>query len=1633
MNNFNFKSILLALFLLLGVNVQSWATTVYCLTTSNETVKVYYWGGSGGPTWDGSPAMTTDGSVYIDGTEYKLYKYDIGDNKNYIIRQGSEQSGDQNSSKPYYNYNTRTAGATLEEFFSKVYLAGDFTKWGDNKEPFTTIDGNIYTLSHTFSANETKLFKLVLGSNTWYGNSGTISADISDWEFTTSGGNCTLKTGSAGEYQFSFNYSTKKLSVTFPAVATTYTLSYSVPDKTSGEVPSSVSDLAGGASVTLATSTGFARTGYTFSKWNDGSADYDAGASYIMPAKNVTMTATWTAKQTTVTLNKNGGTGGSEITYINYGATGKPDGLTMPTRVGYTLEGYFTEQNGGTKVINADGTINGSWAFEDASITLYAHWTEGYMYIVGRFRVKNSVGQWVNTSLNSDTRGWDISSPYIPFSYNESAKTYELNTHATPAELAANIQNNYPWFLLRSGSSTHANGDFFYNSGEAYYFESGKAQVTLSQSVSDPGNANHTKIRFAQTGALTVGEVILSYDPETQILSYIVDGARYTLTYNGNGNTGGNVPAAPQTYDENTIVTVLANTGNLEKTSYAFVGWNTQADGSGDSFIADGTASITMTNNITLYAQWKSLSVVNGITLKDEAGTAGTSFLVGEKITAFPQLSKKGTGTKAYCWEVTDNDGNHVTTGFTSKNGNVTFSLNEAGTYNLTLTISDDDCNGYVNSTYTQTITIGQHQYFMIGGAFWATGDKEDLDWNTNYTSNSIDLRFRPTMNKGEYCFGPMKFTNNDSYHNYQTFRIYDKAKNTEYVAQSDGDFYVKEEHTQEHPITLKATTDIYFHAYGLEDENYFLFIQDGKMWVSAKEPERTAKVRLEIAAANGHTYYTNEIVLPATGEESDTLSFYTDAAGGTTYTMQMQEVGEGWSTSKISMTTAPVVTERGVYTVTLTQTTTGENTTVTFSTPEKYTGSYYVRAASAIAAGGWDNYLEEEGSKMRYTDKARNDAFNYFHCVYCGNGSQDLRFCVANDYNPNLSYTMTTDEICTEGKLLGQGANIRFMWDSRTGAIGRAYLAGSADAYYLRIMPDPDHNRTYSNEGGTTLLGNVKLKDIQDWVYSYDAYARLGAKIALQARYKGRNQYFYGNGELNNDTPSTYEFLIGTAPTSETVYKMRMTYDFKVDRLVCGWLPTHDIDENLDLNADALIIREHNEDALLMHVTKAGGIPHSIIEVKTVYGVMQLNKSVMTDHPNNSSYPSELLMYWIAFPFDVNVRDIFGISGFNQKWRILKYNGKKRAEIGWFRETSTFWEPLTADDVMNANEGYVLSLNRNYFAPTNAEVWSHGIQSVSLYFPSAQQVGTISLAPRNIEIPEYKCEIDRYFEQDMNDTEKDPSEWRNHKTTDSNWHVIGVPFFERQVGNAQLSSKYYYEWSCSDSEQAYNVVDATAYEFKPTFAYMIQWSGMLNWAEGTTPVDPSPYKVARRAPAADDPYYKIGLELQSVSDDKLIDRTYVELREGAANEFVLNEDLYKQDNSGSNLYGLTVDGYHTGANVLPMANASVVLGLDIQTASSYRFSMPKDVDCDVYLEDTWTGSKTQLNYNDYEIDLEAQDYTGRFVLSAALAPVIPTEIEQAGEGEIVPKQYTRKVIVNGQLYMLRDGQVFDAIGHRVK
>lgn len=129
----------------------------------------------------------------------------------------------------------------------------------------------------------------------------------------------------------------------------------------------------------------------------------------------------------------------------------------------------------------------------------------------------------------------------------------------------------------------------------------------LLSDITTGGTSAREKIWTAPGfGGLATLSVSLTYSNKTVTarIPIMVNGpVPNSVTYSGNGQTGGSVPVDSARYGQSSIVTVLGNTGGLTRTGYTFIGWNSQADGRGNNFVENSTLSMGAVDMI-FYANW---------------------------------------------------------------------------------------------------------------------------------------------------------------------------------------------------------------------------------------------------------------------------------------------------------------------------------------------------------------------------------------------------------------------------------------------------------------------------------------------------------------------------------------------------------------------------------------------------------------------------------------------------------------------------------------------------------------------------------------------------------------------------------------------------------------------------------------------------------------------------------------------------------------------------------------------------------------------------------------------------------------------------------------------------------------------
>lgn len=127
----------------------------------------------------------------------------------------------------------------------------------------------------------------------------------------------------------------------------------------------------------------FVKKGYDFAGWSlmkGGSATIEDKATVtgkelgVKHTTAIALYATWRAKTYSVTLDRQGGTGGSETVNATY-ASSMPK-ITRPTRAHYSFNGYWTEPDGkGVCYYKASGESARVWDMTTEKSILYADWT----------------------------------------------------------------------------------------------------------------------------------------------------------------------------------------------------------------------------------------------------------------------------------------------------------------------------------------------------------------------------------------------------------------------------------------------------------------------------------------------------------------------------------------------------------------------------------------------------------------------------------------------------------------------------------------------------------------------------------------------------------------------------------------------------------------------------------------------------------------------------------------------------------------------------------------------------------------------------------------------------------------------------------------------------------------------------------------------------------------------------------------------------------------------------------------------------------------------------------------------------------------------------------------------------------
>lgn len=814
------------------------------------------------------------------------------------------------------------------------------------------------------------------------------------------------------------------------------------------------------------------------------------------------------------------------------------------------------------------------------------------------------------------------------------------------------------------------------------------------------------------------------------------------------------------------------------------------------------------------------------------------------------------------------------------------------------------------------------------------------------------------------------------------------------------------------HNCTIQATvTGIYRFSYNRETHVLVITYPEGS------EP-RVDDYRLAYKNSAPGSFHPAHFIRKNTtaSEKLDTVSFFVDGTASTPQIILQRctAVANGvGSWANVGDWQDVAVEAAGVYNFVLKQTNSGDNAEIDMSKKHAYTGHYYIR--TNCAAGGWEAY-NVASSMMTYSSYAdKHENFDHYYCKWVENTTENVSFTIANDYSYCVSDTMTTDDIATNSCLPGQQASVRFGWDSKSNELSRAYLSGSTNISdrFLVLIGDEKLKDSNGNNFNVKDLNihETNFADLQNWIYQVDVTASKDTYVKLTAKYYNTVQYFHGSQDAG-------EQLLTSSDASE--YKMRIIYDFKTNHLVAAWLGGGNTIEgnNRELGAEMMIIRKNQNKAeqLLFNPNT-----NTLGSVETVYAVTTFTKDFITS--DRTQY--ERALYWVSFPFDVRIGEVFGFGEYGDHWIIQYYDGAARAKYGLFEDSGTYWRYITStDSVLHKNTGYVLTLDLDKVAQS----FLHNATEVSLYFPSTDDLGTITgTLPQSVSVTGHKCEIVM--------PDATPGNRRDRTIYDSHWNMIGVPVFADVNGfltdpaYVRDGISFYYEYL--PATNSYQATNKTA-NFQTMYGYMVQFAGTINWSSKNVTFNPNQKLAARRNGESELPE-KVVLGLELVQGEEKADQTFVQLQqEGATTDFDMNIDLTKIINNGANIYTLTNDRIQAAGNALPMEESVVPVGVQIAAEGEYTFRMPDGTEgMVVELVDYETNTRTNLLLSDYIVTLSKGTSENRFALHIQPQKDVVTSLENIGEG-VNNGEAVNKYLIDGKLIIRTAEGIFDAQGKRM-
>ena len=681
-------------------------------------------------TYNGNGNTSGSGTIPIDGSSPYLYGSTVT-----VLDTGSLVK----TNYTFSNWNTKIDGTGLSYLpTSQFTITADTTLYAQ----WTPV---LYTVTYDGNGNTSGT---VPAAPTTYQSGSTVpvlgnTGSLVKTGFVFNGWNTTAN-GSGSKYDPGNTFTITADTILYAQWA--YTVTYDGNGNTGGTVPTDSTFYQPSSLVIVLGNTGsLVRTNYFFTGWN--TKANGSGLSYLPDSTftinaDTTLFAQWTPLYT-VTYNGNGNTGGTVPTDSTFY---QPGSSVTVLNIGSLVKTNSTFSNWNTKANGSGSKYDpGNSFIINENTTLYAQWTNTIRY--------NRNG------ADSGTIPVDTLSPYL------SGSTVTVLGNTGPLVKTGFVFNGWNTAANGSGSKYDPGNTFIINENTILYAQwaitvtydgngntggtvpvdtlspylSGSTVRVLGSETLVKTNATFSNWNTKKDGSGTSYFQFNTFTITANIILYAQWISAYTVTYNGNTNTSGSVPIdLSSPYVNNSLVTVLGNTGSLAKTGYFFSGWNTNANGTGLSYSPANTFNINA--NITLYAQFTSIPVPSySITYNGNINNGGTvpidglsPYISSSTITV---LGNTGSLTKS----------GYIFTGWNTKSDGTGISYTPSNTFiinaNITLYAkwTSDTFSYYQNNLKDNTGKIIFSGYFKVRNSNnLITEFYQTIDGNTDLTKNIL-------------------------------------------------------------------------------------------------------------------------------------------------------------------------------------------------------------------------------------------------------------------------------------------------------------------------------------------------------------------------------------------------------------------------------------------------------------------------------------------------------------------------------------------------------------------------------------------------------------------------------------------------------------------------------------------------------------------------------------------------------------------------------------------------------------------------------------------------------------------------------------------------------------------------------